>query len=280
MNATLPPVGTNRLLELLAPYVPDDFITEICPRDFTGGRRHALSGRQLWRVHLLALLTSTHLLNLLVAQLPEQAAWRRFARLNRASPTARMLHEFRQVIGVGGLRQVNRHLVGRLLQRQGLQAQAVALMDATDLPAACNGFKKKFRALHCRARGGGRTHPQDRSKPMVCRLQKAHFALVAAHPTSIGDIDTAGQLDYTRQCGRGRIIVAESAVVSPAFGLVAGHRGGGHGLCVRYEQTGGPRGLADGGGDQTAGGYETGASVCECQTDGMSARTASGMVGV
>jgi hypothetical protein len=144
MSLTLPPVGTSRLLELLSPYAPDDFLAEVCPRHFTGGRRHALSAAQLWRTHLLAVLTSTHSLNLLVAQLPEQAAWRRFARLRRTLPTARMLHEFRQRVGVSGLRAINQHLVGRLLRRQGLQPHAVALMDATDLPAACSGFKKKF----------------------------------------------------------------------------------------------------------------------------------------
>jgi hypothetical protein len=144
MSLTLPPVGTSQLLELLSPYVPDDFIAEVCPRQFTGGRRHALSAAQLWRTHLLAGLTSTHLLNLVVAQLPEQVAWRRFARLRRTLPTARMLHEFRRSVGVSGLRAINQHLVGRLLRRQGLQPYAVALMDATDLPAACHGFKKKF----------------------------------------------------------------------------------------------------------------------------------------
>jgi hypothetical protein len=37
MSFPLPPVGTNRLLELLSPYAPDDFIAGICPRAFTGG---------------------------------------------------------------------------------------------------------------------------------------------------------------------------------------------------------------------------------------------------
>src|SRR6266540_3776161 len=100
MSLILPPVGTSRLLELLSPYAPDDFIGGLCPRDVTGGRRHVLSAAQLWRTHLLAVLTSTHSLNLVVAQLPEQPAWRRFARLRRALPTARMLHEFRQTVGV------------------------------------------------------------------------------------------------------------------------------------------------------------------------------------
>jgi hypothetical protein len=73
MSLTLPPVGTIRLLELVSPYAPDDCIAAVCPRFFTGGRRHALSAAQLWRTHLLTVLTSTHSLNLLVAQLPEQA---------------------------------------------------------------------------------------------------------------------------------------------------------------------------------------------------------------
>ena len=49
----LPPVGTHQLLERLSPYAPDDFIAGIYPRQFTGGRRHALSAAQLWRTHLL-----------------------------------------------------------------------------------------------------------------------------------------------------------------------------------------------------------------------------------
>jgi uncharacterized protein YecE (DUF72 family) len=95
MSTTLPPVGINAFLERLSNYVPDHFIAELCPRAFTGGRRHDLSAPQLWRVHLLALLTSTRSLNLIVAQLPEQPGRRRFARLRRWLPTARMLHEFR-----------------------------------------------------------------------------------------------------------------------------------------------------------------------------------------
>src|SRR5882672_5815988 len=127
MLATLPPVGTIALLERLSVFVPDDFIADFCPRAFTGGRRHDLSAAQIWRVHLLAVLTSTHSLNLIVAQLPEQPAWRRFARLRRQLPTARMLSEFRRQIGVSGLRRINQHLLGRLLHRQGVQPHAVAL---------------------------------------------------------------------------------------------------------------------------------------------------------
>ena len=173
MNKHMPPVGTIALLDQLSDYVPDDFISELCPRGYTGGRRHGLNAAQLWRVHLLPGLTSTRSLNLIVAQLPEQPAWRRFARLRRVWPTARMLHEFRQQIGVGGLRRINQHLLGRLLCRQGVQPYAVALMDATDLPASCRGFKKKFRHVHRGARGAGRAHAQERAKPLVRRVQEA-----------------------------------------------------------------------------------------------------------
>lgn len=105
MSLTLPPVGTSHLLELLSPYVSDDFIAEVCPQRGPGGRRHDLSAARLWRT----------------------------------LPTARMLHEFRGRVGVSGLRAINRHLVGRLARRQGVQPHAVALMDATDLPAAWLG---------------------------------------------------------------------------------------------------------------------------------------------
>lgn len=237
MIAPLPPVGTVALLQRLCDYVPDDFIAGFCPRTFTGGRRHDLSAPQLWRTHLLAVLTATHSLNLIVAQLPEQPAWRRFARLRRQLPTARMLSEFRQQVGVRGLRRINQHLLGRLLHRQGLQPHAVALMDATDLPASCGGFKKKFRHLHGRARGAGRTHAQIRTKPLLRRLQETHLAAVAAHAASVGDLVAAGHLGDPGQGGRGRPAPAQFALVPFPAGLVAGHRRGGHGVFGRPEQS-------------------------------------------
>jgi hypothetical protein len=280
MSLTLPPVGTSRLLERLSPYAPDDFIAGICPRACTGGRRHALSAAQLWRTHLLAVLTATHSLNLVTAQLPEQAAWRRFARLRRTLPTARMLHEFRQTVGVSGLRRINQHLVGRLLHRQGVQPHAVALMDATDLPAACGGFKKKFRHVHGGACGPGRAHAQDGAEPLVRRLQETHVAIVAAHRASVGDARAAGQLDHARQCGRGRPVAAQSALVSATPGLVARPGGGGSGLSVGRRQGGRARGLAMRGDYQIARRHETGAAVCERHACGMPARPTTGVVGV
>src|ERR1039458_6353326 len=51
MSLTLPPVGTSQLLELVSPYAPDDFIAEVCPRHFTGGRGGALCGAPPVRAH-------------------------------------------------------------------------------------------------------------------------------------------------------------------------------------------------------------------------------------
>jgi hypothetical protein len=277
---TLPPVGTSRLLELLSPYAPDAFIAEICPRDFTGGRRHVLSAAQLWRTHLLAVLTATHSLNLVVAQLPEQPAWRRFARLRRTRPTARRRHEFRQTVGVGGLRRIQQHLVERLLHRHGVQPHAVALMDATDLPASCSGFKKSsatYTAAH--ATLGGRTLKTGQRRWFVG--YKKHTVRLWL-PTVHASVTLVPLVSWITPAN-----VAEGGLLLPSLrwcrrhlGLVAGDRGGGHGLSVRAEQASRPRRLAECGGHQIARRYETRPAVCERDPRGMSARPTLGMVGV
>jgi hypothetical protein len=117
MFSMLPPMGTSALLRSLSPYIPDDFINQLQLRSRGGGRRHAFSLAQLWRVHLLALLTPVHSFNLLCRLLPEQRAWRRFAHLpnRRRVPDVRMLHEFREQVGVAGLRRINDQLLQPLL---------------------------------------------------------------------------------------------------------------------------------------------------------------------
>jgi len=105
MKSLMPMTGTSELLACLSPYVPDDFINEQWPRGVTGGRRRAFSAAQLWRTHLLVLLTPAHSVNLMIELLKEQRAWRRFAHLpNRQRvPDVRMLHQFRSEVGVSGL---------------------------------------------------------------------------------------------------------------------------------------------------------------------------------
>jgi hypothetical protein len=172
MDSTLPATGTVELLDLISPFVPDDFINRTWPQTPTGGRRRQHSAAQLVRVHLLSLLTPVHSLNLLVRLLPEQSGWRRFARLrNRCQgPDVRMLHEFRTRMGVAGFREINAHLSEPLVERYAWRERSVGLIDATDLPAACGGFKKKYRALLGSGSGAGRANAQDRAEPLLCRL--------------------------------------------------------------------------------------------------------------
>ena len=149
MPSPLPITGTAQLLAVLSPYVPDEFINQLLPGKRVQGRRHYFSAAQLWRVHLLALLTATHSFNGVVRLLPEQLAWRRFAQLDHRyrTPDVRMLCEFRALAGVAALRRINEELMRRLLRFLPATSLTVALIDATDLPAATADNKKKPRTV-------------------------------------------------------------------------------------------------------------------------------------
>lgn len=144
MQRPLPATGTAKLLEVLTPFIPDDFINRLLPGNRRQGRRHYFSAAQLWRVHLLAVLSPAHSFNALVRLLPEQPDWRRFARLDHRwrTPDVRMLSEFRATTGVAGLRRINEQLVRRLLRFVPAGGQTVAIIDATDLPASTADKKK------------------------------------------------------------------------------------------------------------------------------------------
>jgi hypothetical protein len=148
VKAALPTTGTEELLEYISPFIPDEFINEHWPSGPTGGRHRAFSAAQLWRTHLLLLLSPAHSINLLVELLKEQRAWRRFARLSHRErvPDVRMLHEFRARMGVSGLRKINQHLLKPLLGPVVGRPDSIAIIDATDLPASCTVFKKRRRA--------------------------------------------------------------------------------------------------------------------------------------
>lgn len=186
----LPVTGTNALLALLDPYVPDDFINEHWSVRPVRGPRWQFSAAQLWRTHLLALLTPVHSLNLLVAMLPEQRAWRGFARLchRHRVPDVRILNTFRAHLGVMGLRQINEAILGPLLQTAALWENATALIDATDLPAACSGFKKKRPALTPRN--------TRRWEPVHSRAARAVGLLVIKSTVS----DCGGESTNQRSC--------------------------------------------------------------------------------
>lgn len=168
----LPPSGTAALLETLSPHLEDGLIEEVFPRRRGRGRRALFVPVQLFRLLLLHLLSPVHSYNLLIELLAENRAWREFARLpnKRVLPDAKMLHQFRDWLQLGQLRQINRRLLAPLLERWAPARMAVAIIDSTDLPAAVTDFKKKDRPRFGSRRGGGGPHRQKRAKPVVCGL--------------------------------------------------------------------------------------------------------------
>ena len=145
MDSMLPATGTAQYLTLVSPYVPDSFINDLMPRHRGRGRQQEFSPAQLYRIHLLSVLTPVHAFNHLVRLLSEQRAWRRFAHLTnrQAVPDVWTLNQFRERCGVSGLRQINDQLLKPLLPKSMGQGVSVALIDATDLEAACSGHKKR-----------------------------------------------------------------------------------------------------------------------------------------
>lgn len=165
MQSSLPTTGTAKLLDVLSPFIPDPFInTLLAGRSHPGPRQH-FSAAQLWRIHLLALLTPAHSFNALVRLLPEQRDWRRFAHLHHRhrTPDVRMLYEFRERAGATSLRAINEHLVKQLLPFLPTGGQTVAIIDATDLPAATADKKKTVAVGPPNGPRSGRA----RSKPAI-----------------------------------------------------------------------------------------------------------------
>jgi hypothetical protein len=188
MNSQLPATGTNALLEERSLFVPHDFLCEPWPHRATGGRPGNFSAAQLWRLHRLALPTPSHSVNLLLRLLPEPRGWRHFAPLpNRHRiPDARMMHEFRLRVGVTGLRRVNDVRLSALVAGLDPRAPAIALMDATDLPAACRGFKKSPPALirpRPRRWAGARSRPARVGASSDIRSTRCGRGLPLADPT-------------------------------------------------------------------------------------------------
>ena len=145
MDSKLPATGTAQYLTLVSPYVPDTFINDSMPRHRGRGRRQQFSPAQLYRIHLLSVLTPVHAFNQLVRLLAEQRAWRRFAHLSNRQevPDVWILNQFRERSGVSGLRQINEQLLEPLLPKHAGEHPSLALIDATDLKAACSGHKKR-----------------------------------------------------------------------------------------------------------------------------------------
>ncbi len=202
MSKSLPQTGTAALLDALSPFVPDDFINSQWPHPRRPGRRFSHSQAQLFRVHLLAVLSPVHSFNLLVRMLPEQPAWRRFAHLPSASrtPDVRMLHEFRARLGVVGLRSIVAEILRPIIEQYAALPRTIALIDSTDLEASDVGFKKKYWQVRRPRRRVGSTYHQDGEDPMVRRLQEAHPSALAPRAPWQCSTCSAGLVDHRSQC--------------------------------------------------------------------------------
>jgi hypothetical protein len=144
MKIALAPTGTAALLEQISDFIPDGFINELVSARGGRGRRRHWTSAQLYRLLLLTLLTPAHSFNLMLHLLPEQRSWRKFAHLpNRYRlPAASQLHDFRDALGVAGLRRINEVLLAPLLETGSPDRKTIGLIDATDLPAATSAYKK------------------------------------------------------------------------------------------------------------------------------------------
>lgn len=282
MNSGLPPTGSEQLLRLLSPFIPDQYLQEHWPQAATGGRRYSFSAAQLWRVHLLAFLTLVHSLNLLVRLLSEQRAWRQFAYLphRHRLPGVRMLHEFRERVGVSGARQINERLLDSLLESMESSAPAVGLIDATDLQAACSGSKKKHRRVFGSSRRQGNTQLQDRTKHLVYRLQETQFAPLALAISTWCPAGAPGQLGRSGQCLRGPIPSAQSAALPAALVMVAPICGRRFELHARRYQAAMPRALAGWSDNAPASSNEAGRTFSQCASGRLFPRPAVELVGL
>ncbi len=215
LNMQLPPVGTNELLRVLSPHVPDEFINEHFSRQQREGRRLRFCAVQLWRVHLLVLLTRTFSFNALVRALPEQEQWRRFANLpNRfAIPDVRMLHEFRRAMGTTGLRQINNPLLEEVLVHALLNETTVAFMDATDLPASTEDKKNKPET-------GLRIEPRWEPAPVV-RAKPVSLSATKSTRFGSGSAVTPARSCLRRWFPGPRLPMCPRVIyLNPAFGTV------------------------------------------------------------
>jgi hypothetical protein len=144
----LPTTGTTLLLDTLSPYIPDDYIDSLFAVKQGPGRPALFSPSQLFRVISLTLLTPAHSFNLMVKLLAENRGWRGFARLRNRNdlPDAKMLHQFRDRLDLTKLRRINQRLLEPMLEQCSGFPKTVAIIDATDLPAATNAYKKMLPA--------------------------------------------------------------------------------------------------------------------------------------
>jgi len=148
--------------------------------------------------------------------------------------------------------------------------QTVALIDATDLRAACRGFKKRTGAYSASGPAlGGRTLKTGQSRCFVGYKKHTLRLWWRAHTGGVLLIPLV-ELGHSGQCLGRRPVGAQLALLCATLVLVAGSGRGRHGLSGGSRQATLSGAMACRRGDQAARGHETGAALYRLEPDGLS----------
>jgi hypothetical protein len=156
------------ILEKISHHIPDEEINLLFPfKKFnTQGRRRKFKTSQLYRAHILAMLKGIHSFNKLCAEFKTRRAFRDFClfRNKKVTPTKRMLSEFRDHLKPSGFGKIAQLLASNCLNVAPLPEIKVAIPDATDMPANCNGFAKKNASVLGNAHVQRSTQPREQRR--------------------------------------------------------------------------------------------------------------------
>jgi hypothetical protein len=160
--------AVDPILEKISHHLPDEEINVLFPfKKFnTQGRSREFKTSQLYRAHILAMLKGIHSFNKLCAEFKTRRAFRDFClfRNKKATPTKRMLSEFRDHLNPCGFRKIAQLLASNFLNVVSLPGIKVAIPDATDMPANCSGFAKKNASVLGNANVQRSTQPREQQK--------------------------------------------------------------------------------------------------------------------
>ena len=156
------------ILGKISHHLPDEEINVLFPfKKFnTRGRSREFKTSQLYRAHILAMLKGIHSFNKLCAEFKTRRAFRDFClfRNKKATPTKRMLSEFRDHLNPCGFRKIAQLLASNFLNVVPLPGIKVTIPDATDMPANCSGFAKKNASVLGNANVQRSTQPREQQK--------------------------------------------------------------------------------------------------------------------
>lgn len=135
------------ILEKISSHIPDDEIDFFFPlrKSNTQGRLRVFKASQLYRAHILTMIKGVTSFNKVCAEIKSRRSFRDFCRFKnkKSTPIRRLLSEFRDHLKPSGFEEITRLITLTFLNTVKLPVIKVAVPDATDMPASCNGFAKK-----------------------------------------------------------------------------------------------------------------------------------------